>query len=156
MTPLEHCVALPASELAELPPEQLLDLKKQAADAVAIAKANAELIDRAVDLRYGRLAATARLTAGKDAGTVHLTDGAIRISVEMPKKIEWDQARLARIVERIRAAGEDPAEFVEVTYRISETKYTAWPATMRSTFDLARTLSTGKPTYRLSVAGGET
>lgn len=155
MTLLEGCIARPASELSELSPEQLRDLMKQAADAVATAKANADLIDRAVDLRYGRLAAKARLAAGKDAGTVHLSDGVVRISVELPKKVEWDQVRLARIVERIRAAGEDPTEFVEVTYRISEAKYTAWPATMRSTFDTARTLRTGRPTYRLSMTGGE-
>ena len=154
MTLLERCVGRPASELADYPPEMLLDLKLQAADAVASAKATADLIDRALDLRYHHTAARQRINAGKDTGTVTFNDGLVRVSVELPKRVEWDQAQLGRIVERIRAAGEDPSEFVEVTYRISETKYSAWPASMRSSFDAARTLKAGKPTFRLSLTEG--
>lgn len=155
MTLLERCVGRPASELAEYSPEMLLYLKLQAIDAVANAKTNADLIDRALDLRYHQIAARQRLSAGKDTGTVTFNDGVVRVSVELPKRVEWDQTKLGRIVERIRASGEDPAEFVEVTYRISETKYSAWPASMRSSFDSARTLKTGKPTFRLSLTEGE-
>ncbi|ALN93839.1 hypothetical protein [Lysobacter gummosus] len=155
MTLLERFIGRPASELADFAPELLLDLKQQAVDALATAKANADWIDRALDLRYSRTAVQARLAAGKDSGTVSFADGDIRVSVELPKKIDWDQAQLARIVERIRAAGEDPAEFVEVTYRISETQYNAWPASLRSSFDAARTLKTGKPTFRLSMTEDE-
>lgn len=152
---LERCAARPASELAEYLPEQLLDLKKQALDALARAKADADLIDRALDLRYSRVAAVHRVAAGKDTGTVSFDDGAVRVSVELPKKIEWDQVELARIASRIRKAGEDPSEFIEVTYRVSEAKYSAWPASMRATFDPARTLKTGKPNFRLSLTEGE-
>lgn len=155
MTLLERCLGRSASELAAFSPEALLDLKKQAADALATAKANVEWIDRALDLRYSHIAAQQRLAAEKDTGTVSFADGDIRVSVELPKKVEWDQAQLARIVERIRAAGKDPAEFVEVTYRISETRYNAWPASLRSSFDAARTLKTGKPSFRLSSPGDE-
>lgn len=155
MTLLERCIGRPASELAEFAPELLLDLKQQAVDALATAKANADWIDRALELRYSRTAAQARLAAGKDSGTVSFADGDIRVSVELPKKIEWDQTRLAQIVQRIRAAGEDPGEFVEISYRISESKYSAWPESMRANFDAARTLKTGKPTFRLSATEGE-
>lgn len=152
MTLLERCLGRPASELAEYSPEMLLDLKKEAADALATAKANVDWIDRALDLRYSRTAVEARLAAGKDTGSVSFADGDIRVSVELPKKVEWDQEQLARIVERIRAAGEDPSEFVEVSYRVSEAKYSAWPTSMRASFDSARLLKTGKPTFRLSLA----
>ena len=155
MTLLERCLGRPASELADYPPEMLLDLKQQAADAVATAKANAEWIDRALDLRYSRVAAEQRLAAGKDTGSVSFTDGVVRVSVELPKKVEWSQVQLARIADRIRAAGEDPSEFIEVTYRVNEAKYNAWSTSMRSSFDSARTLKTGKPTFRLSLVDGE-
>lgn len=151
MTLLERCVGRPASELAAYPPDQLLDLKKQAHDALARAKANAELVDRALDLRYSRIAAVHRVAAGKDAGTVSFNDGVVRIACELPKKVEWDQGKLRRIVERIRAAGDDPTEFVEISYRVSETKYNSWPTPMRASFDPARTLKTGKPNFRLSL-----
>ncbi|QWP77520.1 hypothetical protein J5226_03695 [Lysobacter sp. K5869] len=154
MTLLERCVGRPASELAAYPPDQLLDLKKQANDALARAKANVELVDRALDLRYSRVAAVHRVAAGKDAGTVSFNDGVVRISCELPKKVEWDQGKLRRIVERIRAAGDDPTEFVEISYRVSETKYNSWPTPMRASFDPARTLKTGKPAFRLSMTEG--
>ena len=32
---------------------------------------------------------------------------------------------------RIRAAGDDPAEYVETTFRVSERKYGAWPTAIR-------------------------
>ncbi|MGO1069610.1 hypothetical protein [Lysobacter sp. CA199] len=150
MSLLQRCVDRPATELAAYAPELLLDLKREAASALTTAKANAELVDRALDLKYGRLAHAQRLAAGKDTGSVTFNDGPIRISVELPKKVEWDQATLARIADRIRAAGKDPAEFLEVTYKISESKYCAWPTSMRTSFDPARTLKTGKPTFRLS------
>jgi hypothetical protein len=155
MNLLARCIDRPASELADFEPGLLLDLKLQAAEAVAAARAQAEKIDQALDIRYGKRAAEQRFAAGKDTGTVTLTEGPVRISCEVPKKVEWDQAALGKIVERIRAAGEEPAEFVEISYRVSESKYTAWPASMRASFDSARTLKPGKSVFRLSLTEGK-
>jgi hypothetical protein len=52
---------------------------------------------------------------------------------------------------RIAANGEDPAEYVEISYRISETKFNAWPETLKSAFEAARTVKSGKPSYRLAL-----
>ena len=49
------------------------------------------------------------------------------------------------------AAGDDPAEYVETSYRISERKYAAWPVSLRDGFEAARTVKAGKPTFRLVV-----
>lgn len=153
MSILQRSLDRSATELAAYAPEQLLDLKREASAALAAAKAHAELVDRALDLKYGLLAQAQRLAAGKDAGSVTFNDGPVRVSVELPKKVEWDQAALAHIADRIRAAGQDPSEFLEVTYKVSESKYIAWPTSMRASFDPARTLKTGKPTFRLSLPG---
>ncbi|WP_408951452.1 hypothetical protein [Lysobacter sp. Hz 25] len=153
MSLLQRCVDRPATELAGYAPELLLDLKHEASVALATAKAHFDLVDRALDLKYSRLALAQRLAAGKDTGTVTFDDGPIRVSVELPKKVEWNQAALACIVDRIRAAGENPAEFVEITYKVNEARYGAWPASVRSSFEPARTLKTGKPSFRLSVLG---
>ena len=153
MSLLQRSVDRSATELAAYAPEMLLDLKREASEALATAKAHTDLIDQALELKYGRTAQAQRLAVGKDTGSVTFNDGPIRVSVELPKKVEWDQTVLSRIVARIRAAGEDPAEFVEVTYKVSESKYYAWPASMRSSFDPARTLKIGKPAFRLSLPG---
>ena len=70
---------------------------------------------------------------------------------DLPKKVDWDQAELGQMVARIRAAGDDPDEYVETTFRVSERKYAAWPAAIRDGFEAARTVKPGKPTFRLTL-----
>ena len=150
LTP-NQVLATPAGELAERSSESLFQLKNDAADLLAAAKAIVEHVDRALDLRYAQRAHQLRLAAGKDTGVVHFDDGHVRITADLPKKVEWDQAKLNDITRRIAAHGEDPAEYVEISYRISETKFNAWPETLKSAFAPARTLKTGKPGFRLAL-----
>lgn len=150
LTP-DHVLAMPAGELAQRSSESLFQLKNDAADLLAAAKAIVEHVDRALDLRYAQRAHQLRLAAGKDTGVVHFDDGHVRITADLPKKVEWDQAKLNDITRRIAANGEDPAEYVEISYRISETKFNAWPETLKSAFAPARTLKTGKPGFRLAL-----
>ena len=151
LTP-DQVLVTPAGELAELSSESLFKLKNDAADLLAAAKAIVEHVDRALDLRYAQRAHQLRLAAGKDTGVVHFDDGQVRITADLPKKVEWDQAKLNDITRRIAANGEDPTEYVEISYRISETKFNAWPETLKSAFAPARTLKTGKPGFRLALS----
>ena len=150
LTP-DQVLATPAGELAERSGESLFQLKTDAADLLAAAKAIVDHVDRALDLRYAQRAHQLRLSAGKDTGVVHFDDGHVRITADLPKKVEWDQAQLTEIIRRIAASGEDPTEYVEISYRISETKFNAWPETLKSAFAPARTLKTGKPGFRLAL-----
>mgnify|MGYP001492458088 FL=1 len=150
LTP-DQVLVTPAGELAELSSESLFKLKNDAADLLAAAKAIVEHVDRALDIRYAQRAHQLRLAAGKDTGVVHFEDGQVRITADLPKKVEWDQAKLNDITRRIAANGEDPTEYVEISYRISETKFNAWPETLKSAFAPARTLKTGKPGFRLAL-----
>jgi hypothetical protein len=147
----DQVLAVPAGELAEQPSEALFQLKNDAADLLAATKAIVEHIDRALDLKYAEQAQALRLAAGKDTGVVHFDDGRVRVSADLPKRVEWDQRVLAVIVDRITEAGEDPTEYVEIAYRISETKFNAWPEGIRRAFVPARTLKTGKPSFRLAL-----
>ena len=58
------------------------------------------------------------------------------------------------MVERIRTEGDDPAEYVDIAFRVPERKYTAWPNAIRAAFEDARTVKTGKPVFKLSLARG--
>ena len=71
--------------------------------------------------------------------------------VDLPKKVEWDQTRLAALAEQIRAGGEDPVEYVETSLKVSERAYIAWPERIRLAFEPARTVRTGRATYRLAI-----
>ncbi len=147
----DQLLATPVSELANLASDSLFQVKNDAADLLAIAKALVEHIDRALDLKYVDRAHQLRLDANKDTGIVHFDDGNVRVTADLPKKVEWDQKQLAELVARIAAAGDNPAEFVETTYRVSETKYQAWQESLRSQFTPARTVKVGKASYRLAL-----
>jgi len=150
LTP-DQVLATPAGELAALQSEALFQLKNDAADLLSVARAIVEHIDRALELKYADRAHALRLAAGKDTGIVHFDDGHVRVTADLPKRVEWDQRRLAEVVRRIANGGENPAEYVEISYRVSETKFNAWPESLKSAFAPARTLKTGKPGFRLAL-----
>lgn len=51
---------------------------------------------------------------------MRVEDEGVVIVADLPKKVTWDQDRLAVMAERIRAAGDDPTEYLEIAYRVSE------------------------------------
>jgi len=147
----DQILATPVSELANLASDSLFQVKNDAADLLAVSKALVEHIDRALDLKYVDRAHQLRLAANKDTGVVHFDDGNVRVTADLPKKVEWDQKQLAELIARIAAAGDNPAEFIETSYRVSETKYQAWQESLRSQFTPARTVKVGKASYRLAL-----
>jgi len=150
LTP-HQVLAMPAGDLALQTSESLFQLKNDAADLQALAKAVVDHLDRALDLKYSKQAHALRLAAGKDTGVVHFDDDHVQVTADFPKKVEWDQKKLADLVRRMTANGDNPAEYVEISYRVSETKFNAWPETLKSAFAPARTLKTGKPGFRLAL-----
>ena len=152
---LADLVTMPVGAVTALPAETLALLQEEADEALRAAKTVKDWLDGALALKYGSLADQARAVAGKDTGTVRFADGSVTIVADLPKRVEWDQSRLAALVERIRAEGDDPAEFVEISYKVSERKYGAWPGSIRSAFEAARTVRTGKPTFALQIGSGE-
>ena len=150
LTP-NQVLAMPAGDLALQTSASLFQLKNDAADLQALAKAVVDHLDRALDLKYSKQAHALRLAAGKDTGVVHFDDGHVQVTADLPKKVDWDQKKLADLVCRMTANGDNPAEYVEISYRVSETKFNAWPETLKSAFAPARTLKTGKPGFRLAL-----
>jgi hypothetical protein len=142
---------MPIGEIAALPADLLAVLQEEAEEAAKAARSLADWLNGAIALRYADRASAARRADGKDAGTVRLDDGEVMVIADLPKRVDWDQVRLGQIIARIRAAGDDPDEFVETTFRVSERKYAAWPAAIREGFEAARTVKPGKPTFRLTL-----
>ena len=97
-------------------------------------------------------AAEARRACGKDTGTVRLVDGDYTIVADLPKRVDWDQGKLAQLARNIAESGEDPAEFIDTRLSVSERKYTALPAAWRREFEPARTVGFGKASFKLEPA----
>ncbi len=151
---LDAVPTTPIGEIATLPAEQLALLQQEAADALVKAKRLKDWLDSSIDLKYRDHAAALRRSTGKDTGTVRIEDGEVVVIADLPKRVKWEQARLVGIVERIRAEGEDPNEYVTIEFAVSERAYGAWPNTIRAAFEPARTVETGKPSYRFEQFRG--
>jgi uncharacterized coiled-coil protein SlyX len=140
---IDQLINLPAGEIAQLPVELLAALQREIDAAAKQMKAVTSRFSTALEVRYAARAAEARRACGKDTGTVRLVDGDFTVVADLSKRVEWDQAKLAAMVERIRAAGEDPAEYVEISFKVPERAYVAWPEAIRQGFEPARTVKTG-------------
>lgn len=137
------------AELAKASGTELLSLQAAVQTELTRVKAIKDWIEAALRLKYEEQAQTLRLQADKDSGTVQFTDEEIQVVSTLPKKITWDQSRLAQMAQRLASGGEDPSEYIEVSYRVSERKYQSWPEALRQSFDAARTFTPGKPTFKL-------
>ena len=85
----EDVLSIPATELAAFDARSLFQLKTLVADRLATAKAEVDHIEHALNLKYAERAKHLRMVAGKDSGVVHFDDGEVRITADLPKKVEW-------------------------------------------------------------------
>ena len=148
---LETIRNLPIGEVAQLPAEYLALLQEDATAALDASKKAKDSIEAAIVLRFSEPAQALRREAGKDTGTVRFEQDGVTIVADLPKRVDWDQALIADLVERIRAGGDDPGQYVEIAIKVPERKYTAWPDHIRRQFEPARTVRTGKPSISLHL-----
>jgi hypothetical protein len=142
-TPIGKIVALPAGQLALL--------QQETEEALRNAKATVAWLDGALLMKYADRAEATRRDAEKDFGTTRFMDGDVTVVADLPKKVDWDQAKLHRLIERIKADGDDPREYVDIILKVSERKYTAWPSHIAAAFATARTVKAGAPSFKLIV-----
>ena len=147
--------ALSAAEIAALPVELLAILQHEIDARLKRDKAAKARLDAGLAVRYADRAAEERRAAGKDTGTIRFDDGDFTIVADLPKRVDWDQDKLAAMVARIRDAGDDPAQYVDIAIKVPERKYAAWPDAIRKGFEPARTVRTGTLKVELLSQGGD-
>ena len=134
---------MPVGQIAALPADQLAMLKDAADQQLTQAKTVADWLDGAISLKYADRAAECRAEAGKNAGTIRFDDGDFTVVADLPKRVDWDQDKLAAMVAQIRKAGDNPAQYVDIAIKVPERKYAAWPDNIREQFEPARTVRSG-------------
>ncbi|MDF1854206.1 hypothetical protein [Pseudooceanicola sp.] len=130
-------------DLAQMPAELLAALQGELDHASKQLKAATARFSAALEVRYATRAAEARRACGKDTGTVRLADGDYTVVADLPKRVDWDQEKLAQIARNIADSGDDPAEFIDTKLSVSERKYGALPEAWRKGFEPARTVKVG-------------
>lgn len=149
--PSLRSIALDPGVLNELSLDTLDALQSEAEAENKIISAAKRAIVACLERRYGDAITAAFSFQGKDFGTVHITDGAYDLEVNVPKKVEWSQDALASARSKIIDSGDDADEYVRVTLSVDERAYTAWPSHIRSVFEPARTVKPGSMTIKLAL-----
>ncbi len=140
---VDDMLNMPKGELAQMPVDLLAALQAELDHASKTLKAATTKFSSALKVRYGTRAAEARQACGKDTGTVRLVDGDFTVVADLPKRVDWDQEKLAHCARNIAESGEDPAEFIDTALKVSERKYAALPEAWRKGFEPARTVKVG-------------
>lgn len=138
----------PAS-ITKLPLDMLEAIQRTAEDAAAQAAFVKKAVTNIIADRLQPAIEAAYQDKGADTGIVHILKDGLDVQVSRSKTVTWDQAQLASLAKRIAADGDDPSEYLKVTYAVSETAYAAWPSVIRRLFEPARTLKPGNPTIKL-------
>lgn len=141
--------ALSVNQLAALPAEQKAEIDRNLDEALDWLKKTRAKLNVAMEACYGEQARTQLLAEGCDTGTTHLRDGAFDVTVEIGKDIKYDSDGLARLYSQIQATGDDPHEYIDVKYAVSERKFQAWPRAMREPFERLRTVTPKSPRIAL-------
>ena len=135
------------SVLDALPIEILANLQTQAEAHLADASQMVAILHGVFTRRYA---------AGlNDTGTHHRSDGGYDITINVPKRVEYDNKVLANAIDIIKGWGENPDDYVETKISVSESKYKAWPPAIRNLFEAGRTVKSGKPTFKIAPAKQE-
>ena len=150
---VDDLTSMPAQDIAALPVELLAILQHEIEETLKRAKSAKARLDGALTIRYATRAAEERQFHGKDTGTVRFDDGDFTVVADLPKRVSWDQARLAEMVARVIAAGEDPTQYIDIAYKVAERKYSAWPDHLCKDFEPARTVRPG--TLRVELVSQE-
>lgn len=130
-------------EVAKLTPREILVLQEQLKRDIALLKKRKQLFEDGVELKYRETIKQVFINCGKDTGTVQFEDRRHIITVEVPKKVVWDDEILAEAIAKIPVKERD--EYVTTSYKIEENKYKHWPRRLQEEFKPARTVKTGKP-----------
>lgn len=140
-----------ASGIAEMDIESIGILLEDAKALSAAATKVSRALQGEVEERIKDDIRTAFAESQRDTGTVTVTSEGHRIEVTRPKKVDWDQDELASIADRIRAAGDDPSEYIDVEMSMPEKRYTALPASIQKQFEAARTVTPGNTSIKIKA-----
>lgn len=142
------------TQIAALSAEQLHTLLEKVNAAQNRTNTIKACLDEAIAHRYSDRAALIRIQDDKPTGIVRFSDESFSIVADLPKKPAWDQVKMADAVKRIQESGQDLNEYVTIEYKVPESRYKAWPEFIRKFFEAARSVTTGKQTFKIERSDG--
>ncbi len=136
--------AKPGAPALKLAPPHFIDLQDDLAARAESLKGDKTLLDRILGELYSQIAKDQYAAEKKDSGKVTASlDDANELVMDRKKTVDWDQAALAAIAAKIKAADEEPAIYIvtkpaEMT--VKEASFDSWPDEVKEAFLPARTV----------------
>ena len=85
------------------------------------------------------------------AGTANVLIGETKIKVAVSKKVTYEQDGLKKVFYQLRDMGQNPEEYIQTKYDVSESKYKAWPTSLKDLFKSYRIVEPSKPKLEIEV-----
>ena len=126
-----------------------MSLQKDSIANLDQAKRLKDWLDSAISLKYQNRVTDIRQNQDKVTGTIHFNDGNFKVTSVVTKRVDWDQAKLKEAVSEIKEFGDNPYEYVTISYKLSEIKFNAWPEYIKKFFRPARILKASKETFKI-------
>jgi len=146
---LSDLIRMDEKELLAIPTDQLFLLTGELDELKARLESAQYRVRRIFDLKYGDTAEGERVG---DHGRVRIPDGDFVIISDVRKDVKYDQKGLRSVLKKLKEEGEDIRDYVDVTYKVPEKKYQAWPRGVRAIFDGCRQERASSPTWKMEQA----
>ncbi|MGI9283276.1 MAG: hypothetical protein ACR2PX_27100 [Endozoicomonas sp.] len=146
---LENIQGIGVAELAARSGAELETLVRDTDKALAQLQVQKDWLESVIAYKYVFKASQVRAQLQQDFGTISFDDEGTRVLVDLPREVSWDQQKLKTIAQRIQDQGEDPSEFLNIEYSVSQEQFDQWPEPVRQTFESACQIKPGRCTYQL-------
>lgn len=133
---------------------QIINRREELDQQIKALKEELEQVDMKLDAALSPIASELRAQKGKDTGSVTFERDGFEIVANLPKKVKWDNGKLADLAKKMSESGDDPTQWLKLTYGVDERSFTSWPDGIKAAFASARTVETGKPTYKFKQLEG--
>lgn len=143
---LAQLLDVSVGEAANLPAEHLAMLLEESEALSDHAKKVEDRLHAIMTRRYADRAAALR---DGPHGRVRVEDDGYIVQCDAPKRVQWDDSLVRAAIAKVREWGDDPEEYVQIKHTVPESRYNAWPSSIREVFEPARTVMVGKLSFTM-------
>lgn len=134
---------------------EIVAQEKEIEDKVNAVKEELKVVDGMISDIIQEPVGDVRKLSNKTTGTVDVLIDGVMVKHNLPKKVEWDQEKLAGIKNLILEHDDNPDDYmttkIKTTFGVEEKKYVKFPPEVKAVFDEARTVKTGEPKVSFNV-----
>jgi tetrahydromethanopterin S-methyltransferase subunit G len=125
--------------------EKIATEREKFEEATKVFKQELSAIEDQIENIIAEPVKAVRQSTGKDTGTVDVLVDGVMVKHNLPKKVKWDQEKLAKVWSKIIDAKDNPNSYMKskTTYTVAEKAYKNFIPAIKKVFEPARTVVPG-------------